>query len=90
MLESRSSYGYYGWRGGASGETKPEELPDWKIRCKDCVCLVGINGEWHCDECDRPCSEIEYDECPEAYDFEDDDDLEMGFDPYLGCYTDDV
>lgn len=33
----------------------------------------------------------EYEELEfEAYDYEpDDSDLEMGFDPYLGCYTDD-
>ena len=24
MLESRSSYGYYGWRGGATGEEPPK------------------------------------------------------------------
>lgn len=28
MLESRSSYGYYGWAGGASGENKPEDISD--------------------------------------------------------------
>ena len=28
--------------------------------------------------------------CEEEYDYyEDDDDLECGFDPYMGCYTDD-
>ncbi len=29
------------------------------------------------------------DEYPDDYYYEDDDNLEMGFDPYMGCYTDD-
>ena len=28
-------------------------------------------------------------EYPDDYYYEDDDNLEMGFDPYMGCYTDD-
>lgn len=34
-------------------------------RCRDCICLVaGRNGEWICDEAERPCSEVEH--CPEG------------------------
>ena len=32
-------------------------------RCKDCVCLVDLNGEWFCDEYDKNCRDI--DECGE-------------------------
>ena len=28
MLESRSSYGYYGWAGGVTGENKPVDISD--------------------------------------------------------------
>ena len=56
-------------------------------RCRNCVCLVEEDGEWYCDECYRFCKEIDI--CPEE-DCPEPDDLEMGFDPYLGCYTDDV
>lgn len=37
-----------------------------KEYCQDCVCLVeGDNGEWVCDECQKPIDEVEY--CPEFY-----------------------
>ena len=33
--------------------------------CADCVCLVaGENGEWICDECQKPVEEVEH--CPES------------------------
>lgn len=89
MLESRSSYGYYGWRGGSTGENEPVYLacPHYKERCADCPYLVeGERGEWVCDIDETPCGEIEYCPAVEA----DDCDNEVGYDPYLGCYTDDV
>lgn len=89
MLESRSSYGYYGWAGGATGENEPVSLacPHYEERCANCPYLVeNENGEWVCDIDEIPCGEIEY--CPAVE--EDDCDNEVGYDPYLGCYTDDV
>lgn len=43
------------------------------------------------DICDGDFCPMNCDHCPKAdRDYEPDDaDLEMGFDPYLGCYTDD-
>jgi len=49
------------------------------------------------DICDGDLCVMDCDRCPkrhiiedlEADRLEDDDKLEMGFDPYLGCYTDD-
>lgn len=36
-----------------------------KEQCQDCVCLVvGDNGEWVCDECQKPCSDVK--RCPET------------------------
>ena len=28
-------------------------------RCKDCICLVELNGEWCCDEYSKNCRDIE-------------------------------
>ena len=91
MLESRDCYGYYGWRGGYAGENVPKcGCPNYKERCADCPCLVeGENGEWICDINDYLCEDIEI--CPEEDDgYIEDDVSEVGYDPYLGCYTDDV
>lgn len=35
-----------------------------KRRCADCVCLVEINGLWHCDEALKPCVDVTI--CPEG------------------------
>lgn len=36
-----------------------------QVRCLDCACLVeGDNGEWICDELNKPCEEVE--DCPEG------------------------
>ena len=36
-----------------------------RMRCQNCICLVeGDEGEWRCDELDRPYCEVE--ECPEG------------------------
>lgn len=36
-----------------------------KEQCRDCVCLVSENnGEWFCDECNKPCVEVK--RCPET------------------------
>ena len=38
-----------------------------KCDCQDCVCLVaGDNGEWVCDEMNKPIEEVE--NCPEQVD----------------------
>ena len=38
-----------------------------KCMCENCVCLVeGTNGEWVCDECQKPIEEVRH--CPEFYD----------------------
>lgn len=35
------------------------ECHNWECKCSDCISLVdGPNGEWFCDEYNRPCSEI--------------------------------
>lgn len=44
------------------------------------------DGDFCPQDCDR-CYKA--DACMEAAAEENDSDLEMGFDPYLGCYTDD-
>lgn len=39
-------------------------------RCQDCCALVeGENGEWMCDELEKPCREIEH--CPEGAQLDD-------------------
>ena len=36
---------------------------EWHERCSDCYALVeGEHGEWICDECERPCKDLEC--CP--------------------------
>lgn len=35
-----------------------------KDRCRDCAALVEINGEWVCDEQNKPVDEVEC--CPEG------------------------
>ena len=39
-----------------------------KYDCRNCVCLVGENGdvsdEWNCDEIGNPCSDVS--DCPEG------------------------
>lgn len=52
---------------------------------KETPCDFGpcpYNAEYSCT-CDYYCSE------PEEEDYPDDCDYEIGFDPYLGCFTDD-
>lgn len=67
------------------------------LRCKDCAYLVeDDDGNWICDafvkdihaikECNIDYDDFEVDE--EPYDI-DDYGLEIGFDPYAGCYTND-
>lgn len=44
------------------------------------------------DVCDGDFCPMNCDHCPKADDaagYDEPDNLEMGFDPYLGCYTDD-
>ena len=58
--------------------------------------MIGMNNysdydpEW-CDghPCPRDCERCGYNVEHRDYVEPDDDDLEMGFDPYLGCYTGD-
>lgn len=46
----------------------------WRSRCPDDI---------------APCEEIFEEEDEDFYEDEDDCDYDVGFDPYLGCYTDD-
>lgn len=47
-------------------KTREEIIKAFELeRCRDCICLVaGSNGEWICDEAERPCSEVKH--CPEG------------------------
>ena len=64
----------------------PTEVDDEpKFSCMHCGHYYIADGEEH-PRCQfegdvAPCEEEDY--------YEDDDDLECGFDPYMGCYTDD-
>lgn len=54
--------------------------------------IERCDGLWaYTERCDGDFCPMNCDNCPKAESsFEPDDaDLEMGFDPYLGCYTDD-
>lgn len=35
----------------------------FKCQCKDCICLCEEDGEWTCDELDKPIKDIK--RCPE-------------------------
>lgn len=62
---------------------------NYKERCADCPYLMeGDDCEWICDIDGTMCADIEI--CPEIDLGYSDDVSEMGYDPYLGCYTDDV
>lgn len=37
-----------------------------KETCRDCVCLVDNNGEWFCDELQKPIDKVKW--CMEQYD----------------------
>lgn len=62
--------------------------------CRTCISWdpdfeVCVNVDWHaCPDVAGNCDE---DDLPEGYEqiYDEPDDLELGFDPYLGCYTED-
>jgi len=67
--------------------TKPEN--NYKERCADCQFVIEDEDGWICDLDGSLCEDVEICRVVEEY-YEPDEDLEMGYDPYLGCYTDDV
>lgn len=67
--------------------TKPEN--NYKERCADCAYLIEDDERgWICDLDGSLCEDVEI--CRLVDEYYEPDDLEMGYDPYLGCYTDDV